>query len=76
MPHIAAWSDCEKFGTILEKEFAWWPVKLYKSKKRAWMCWVYYRRMTFDPIGIQVRITWYEYYTEEEAIMLKLSIIE
>lgn len=76
MPHIAAWSNCERFGTKLEKEFAWWPIKLYKSEKRVWMCWVYHRKMTFDPLGSQICVRWEEYYTPEEATMLKISIVE
>lgn len=71
---IRPWqSTLEWYGTNLKRTYVWWPVVLTKTKTRVWGAWVYHRHMTFDPIGRPEIAEWDEYYTEEEAMVLRLK---
>lgn len=65
-------STLEFYGTELKRIYVWWPVVLTKTKKRVWCTRVYRRHMTFDPIRALEIVKWDEYYTEGEAMVLRL----
>ena len=57
----------------LHKWFAWRPIKLHKTGKFIWLRCIYYRFNVVDYFGCPDHMSWTEYYTEEEALLLLLT---